>query len=132
MSVFKKDQLSQYDFASNLEWLETNGVGGYSSSTVAGSNTRRYHGILVAATQPPVGRMVVLSKLEETVVTKEQRFELGANQYPGAVYPHGFQYLKSFERDIFPVFTYDAGGVEVKKTVAGIHSENTVVILYEI
>jgi len=132
MSVFKTNQLSQYDFASNLEWLETNGVGGYSSCTVAGSNTRRYHGILVASTQPPVGRLVVLSKLEETLVTKEKRFELSCNQYPGAVHPQGFQYLKSFERNIFPEFVYEAGGIEIKKTIAGIHGENTVVILFEV
>jgi len=133
MSLFKASQgLTQYDLASNLEWLETNGVGGYSCSTVAGSNTRRYHGILVAATQPPVGRMVVLSKLEETIVTQDKRFELSSNQYPGTVHPHGFKYLKSFDRDIFPEFVYETGGVEVKKTIAGIHGENTVVIVYEV
>src|SRR5689334_4101314 len=48
------------------EWLETNGLGGFASSTVAGINTRRYHGLLTAATMPPVGRVVLLSKMEET------------------------------------------------------------------
>lgn len=130
--VFKADKLKQYEISGNLEWLETNGVGGYSSGTVAGSNTRRYHGVLVAATQPPVGRMVVLSKLEETIVTKDKRFELSANQYPGAIYPQGFQYLKSFERNVFPEFVYEADGVQLKKTIIGIHGENSVVILYEV
>ncbi|MEJ0029037.1 MAG: glycogen debranching enzyme N-terminal domain-containing protein [Bacteroidota bacterium] len=97
MSGFKKSQLKEYDFVSNLEWLETNGVGGYSSGTVAGSNTRRYHGVLVAATQPPVGRMVVLSKLEETIVTKDKRFELSANQYPGAIHPEGLRVSREFQ-----------------------------------
>ncbi|HZY80370.1 MAG TPA: amylo-alpha-1,6-glucosidase [Cyclobacteriaceae bacterium] len=132
MSAFKKNQLKDYNFASNLEWLETNGLGGYSSGTVAGSNTRRYHGVLVAAMQPPVGRMVVLSKLEETLVVKDQRFELSANQYPGAVHPQGFQYLKSFSRNLFPEFVYEAGGIEIKKTISAIHGEDTVVILYEV
>ncbi|HEX8061119.1 MAG TPA: amylo-alpha-1,6-glucosidase [Cyclobacteriaceae bacterium] len=131
MSAFTKSDLNHYDFTSNLEWLETNGVGGYSSGTVAGSNTRRYHGVLVAATQPPVGRMVVLSKLEETFVAGNKRFELSSNQYPGALHPTGFQYLESFNRGIFPEFVYNAGGVELKKTIAGIHGENTVVIVYE-
>ncbi|MEI9921145.1 MAG: amylo-alpha-1,6-glucosidase [Bacteroidota bacterium] len=131
MSRFNKKDLNHYDFSSNLEWLETNGVGGYSSGTVAGSNTRRYHGLLVAATQPPVGRMVALSKLEETVVTKDKRFELSANQYPGALHPLGFQYLESFNRDIFPEFIYNLDGIQLKKTIAGIHGENTVVIIYE-
>ncbi len=132
MKTFKPDQLKQYDFASNLEWLETNGVGGYSSGTVSGSNTRRYHGVLVAATRPPVGRLVVLSKLEETIVSTDKRFELSSNRYPGAIYPQGFQYLKSFERNVFPEFVYEAGGIEIKKTIAGIHGENTVVIVYEV
>ncbi len=85
MIAFRKNQLQDYDFASNLEWLETNGLGGYSSASVAGANTRRYHGVLVAATHPPVGRVVVLSKLEETIVTKDARIELSSNQYPGAI-----------------------------------------------
>ncbi|HMJ70931.1 MAG TPA: amylo-alpha-1,6-glucosidase [Cyclobacteriaceae bacterium] len=132
MSAFKKDQLNDYNVSSNLEWLETNGLGGYSSSSVAGSNTRRYHGVLVAATNPPVGRMVVLSKLEETLVVKDQRFELSSNQYPGSIYPQGYQFLKSFTRNLFPEFRYEADGVEIKKTIASIHGENTVVIFYEV
>src|SRR4051812_43923766 len=54
--------------AKNLEWLETNGLGGFSSSTIVGMNTRRYHGLLIAALQPPTGRSVLLSKLEETLL----------------------------------------------------------------
>ena len=56
------------DAGSRREWLETNGLGGYASSTVSGMNTRRYHGLLVSATHPPVGRMVLLSKFEETLI----------------------------------------------------------------
>src|SRR4051794_26170429 len=67
--------------ASSREWLETNGIGGYASSTVAGRNTRRYHGLLVAATHPPVGRMVLVSKLEETLLIDGQPFDLSTNQY---------------------------------------------------
>ena len=64
------------DISCRREWLETNGIGGFASSTVAGMNTRRYHGLLVAATRAPVGRMVLLSKLEETVIVNDRRFEL--------------------------------------------------------
>ncbi|HEX6895798.1 MAG TPA: glycogen debranching enzyme N-terminal domain-containing protein, partial [Bryobacteraceae bacterium] len=63
--------------ANKLEWLETNGVGGFASSTITGLNTRRYHGLLVAALKPPVGRYVLLSKLEEVLVLDGKRFELG-------------------------------------------------------
>ena len=71
------------------EWLETNGIGGFASSTETGMNTRRYHGLLVAATKPPVGRMVLLSKLEETLIAGGRRIELSSNRYPGAIYPRG-------------------------------------------
>jgi len=61
----------------NREWLETNGIGGFASSTESGMNTRRYHGLLVAALHPPVGRMALLSKLEETLIVEGRRVELG-------------------------------------------------------
>ena len=61
------------------EWLETNGLGGFASATVAGANTRRYHGLLSAALNPPGGRMLLLSKLEETLVVGEKRIELSTN-----------------------------------------------------
>src|SRR5690242_9254080 len=86
------------------EWLETNGIGGFASSTVMGMNTRRYHGLLVAATKPPVGRMVLLSKFEETVSIDGRRYELSANRYPGVIHPQGYQYLKGFRQDPFPLF----------------------------
>src|SRR5213082_516482 len=85
----------------NNEWLEANGLGGFASSTVAGLNTRRYHGLLVAATEPPVGRCVLLSKLEEVLLIGDQRFELSCNQYPGVIHPQGYQFLTNFRLDPF-------------------------------
>src|SRR5215210_2684693 len=99
--------------ASQREWLETNGLGGFASSTITGLNTRRYHGLLTAATRPPVGRMVLLSKVEEALVMDGQRFELSVNQYPNTVHPRGFQYLKDFRLDPFPIFTYEVKGVQI-------------------
>src|SRR4051794_4156892 len=75
-----------FDAGRKLEWLETNGLGGFASSTIIGMNTRRYHGLLTAATKPPVGRVVLLSKMEETLVIGGERFELAVNQYPGAIH----------------------------------------------
>jgi predicted glycogen debranching enzyme len=114
------------------EWLETNGLGGFASSTIAGLNTRRYHGLLVAATQPPVGRLVLLSKLEETLIIDGQRYELSANQYPGAIHPQGYQYLKEFRLDPFPVFTYEIEEIRLEKSVLMIHGENSTVIQYAV
>ncbi len=120
------------ELASRREWLETNGIGGFASSTIAGMNTRRYHGLLVAATKPPVGRMVLLSKFEETLSIDGQSFELSVNRYPGAVHPQGYLYLKEFRRDPFPVFVYEAGGWLLEKSVFMIHGENSTVIQYDL
>src|SRR5213596_4343954 len=114
------------------EWLETNGIGGFSSSTITGLNTRRYHGLLTAATKPPVGRLVLLSKLEATLIIDGRRYELSANQYPGAVHPQGFNYQTGFSLDPFPVFTYEVEGVRLEKSVFMVQGENTTVVQYEI
>ena len=132
MRKIKQTNLHLYDSASRLEWLETNGIGGYASGTVSGSNTRRYHGLLVAAENPPVGRMVVLSKLDETVTIGSRKYHLSSNQYPGEVYPQGFQHVKGFARGVFPEFTYQAGEIEVRKTIVAVQGENTVLIVYEV
>jgi predicted glycogen debranching enzyme len=120
------------DVALTKEWLETNGLGGFASSTIIGLNTRRYHGLLVAATTPPTGRVVMLSKCEETLIVGGRRFDLSANRYPGAVHPQGFQYLKEFRFDPFPTFIYEVEGCEIYKTVFMADGENTTVIEYEL
>ena len=91
MIQFNQEICGKLDSALRREWLETNGLGGFASSTITGLNTRRYHGLLVAATKPPVGREVLLSKLEETLWIDGQSFDLSANRYPGVVHPQGFR-----------------------------------------
>ncbi len=129
---FDQSVCTDPDRARQLEWLETNGLGGFSSSTITGMNTRRYHGLLTAATKPPVGRVVLLSKLEETLLIGGQHFDLSANQYSGAIYPQGHRYLKEFRLDPFPTFIYCAEGIEIEKRVFMIRGENTTVIEYEV
>jgi predicted glycogen debranching enzyme len=122
------------DFEGSLsrEWLETNGLGGFSSSTIIGLNTRRYHGLLTAATKPPVGRIVMLSKLEEVLLVDGRRYELSANQYPGVVHPQGFQFQTGFRLDPFPVFTYEVAGLLFEKSLFMVQGENTTVVRYEL
>ena len=131
MIEFNQEICSNPSDANNREWLETNGLGGFASSTITGLNTRRYHGLLIAATNPPVGRLLLLSKLEETLVIDGNRFDLSVNQYSGAIHPNGHQYLKSFRLDPFPIFTYDVDGVEIEKSVFMLHGENSTVIQYK-
>src|SRR5881227_1672343 len=104
MIRFNQDIYANLDEALSREWLETNGLGSFASSTITGLNTRRYHGLLVAATKPPVGRMALLAKLEEALIIDGKRFELSANQYPGVIHPQGHLYMKEFRQDPFPVF----------------------------
>ncbi|HTD23184.1 MAG TPA: amylo-alpha-1,6-glucosidase [Terriglobales bacterium] len=118
--------------ANRREWLETNGLGGFASSTITGLNTRRYHGLLIAATTPPAGRTALLSKLEEILIVDGKRFELSCNQYPGVVYPQGYNYLKNFRLDPFPVFTYEVEEIEVEKSLFMVDGENTVVVQYKL
>ena len=110
------------------EWLETNGLGGFASSTIVGLNTRRYHGLLVAALHPPGDRTALLAKLEEVVIVGERRFEISVNQYPGVLHPRGDQYLQEFRLDPFPVFVYALDGITLEKSVLLVHGENTVVV----
>jgi predicted glycogen debranching enzyme len=129
---FNSEVCSDLQRASSLEWLETNGLGGFACGTVAGLHTRRYHGLLTAATKPPVGRLLLLSKLEETLVVDGRRFDLSTNRYPGAIHPNGYQYLKEFRLDPLPTWLYQVDGVEMEKQVFLVYGENTVVVRYEL
>ncbi len=126
------DICSSLEGSFTREWIETNGTGGYASATVACANTRRYHGLLVAATRPPLGRVVMLSKLEETLIVGGVRFELSTNQYPGTIHPEGYKYLTRFRLDPFPVWTFEAAGIEIEKSLFMHHGENTTVVQWKI
>ena len=80
MISFDQNTCSDFEKAVKKEWIETNGIGGYASSTIIGVNTRGYHGLLIAATRPPLGRMLLLSKIEETLVIGDRRYEISCNQ----------------------------------------------------
>src|SRR5690606_32076843 len=113
------------DRTTNLEWLAATGMGGSAMGPVSGITPRRYHGALTAAIKPPLGRYTLVSKLEETLVAGGERFELGANRFPGTVNPRGFELLESFRLDPFPVWRYRAGGFLVTKRLFMPHGSNT-------
>jgi len=122
------------DLAASLsrEWLETNGLGGFACGTVAGANTRRYHGLLTAALNPPGGRMLLLSKLEETLVLVDRRIDLSTNEYNGAIHPEGYLLLSNFRLDPFPTWTFEVEGVRLEKTVFMPQGSNTVQVEYKL
>ena len=132
MVSFGKETVGNLKIASRKEWLLTNGIGGYASSTIIGCNTRRYHGLLVAATKPPLGRMVLLSKLEEIIGIEEASYQLSTNRYPKTIHPQGYLLLQGFKMDPFPKFIFSVENIIVEKEIAMVRGENTTIITYRI
>lgn len=116
------------------EWLCTNGLGGFAAGTVSGAFTRRYHGLLFAALSPPVGRTLLVSKLEETVRADGKLFALGCNRWrSGAVSPEGYRYLERFYLDgATPVWTYALGGSLLEKRIFMRRGENSTYTVYRL
>lgn len=112
------------------EWLAVNHLGGYAASTVPGCNTRKYHGLLVAAMCPPVRRMVILSRVEETVYHEGWPHALACNEYPDAMHPQGHQLLRAFSNEPFPRWAYQNDGWTVEKQLRLLEGENTVLLSY--
>lgn len=130
--MIPQNHLGDLDYVSSHEWLETNGLGGFASGTIGGMATRRYHGLLVAAVEPPADRMVVVSRFEESVEVESAEIFFSSNQYPGTVYPEGYKCIREFVRNEFPVWRFEVGGFEIRKTIGMIQQENTTVVAYEI
>ena len=132
MTQIAGDILQNWDESSQREWLVTNGIGGYASSTLSGANTRRYHGLLVPAFSPPLGRAVLLSKVEEEVRVEDQLYQLSANKYPSVVQPQGFRHLSYYDSRPVPCFTYifHEETVVLEKRVWMPHGRNTVYLQY--
>jgi predicted glycogen debranching enzyme len=120
--------------AESREWLVTNGIGGYASGTIAGSQTRRYHGLLVAALQPPVGRTQLASAIDEIAHYAGTDFSLATHRWAsGAVEPKGFLLLEDFHLEgSTPVWTYALSDALLEKRVWMRQGENTTVIQYTV
>ena len=132
MIRFGSEICTNLDAALSREWLETNGLGGFASGTIAGANTRRYHGLLIATTDPPVHRNLLLSKVEETIGTPQGVFEIACNLFDGAVHPEGHRWLEEFRLDPWPTWRWNLGGVHVEKSICLLAGESTIVIAYRL
>ena len=128
MLTIAAEALRNFERATSLEFLDTNGLGGWAGSSLCFANTRRYHGMLVTASRTRAERTVVVAKLDEAV----NGVELSSNRYVGAVHPRGFELLKRFDRDIFPLWEYAIGDIRLRKTVGCPRGENTTIIRYEV
>jgi len=124
--------LSRFEYASSLEWILTNGLGGYASSTVLNVNTRKFHGLLLVAFDPPTKRHLLLSKVDEEICIDGERCPLGSNQFRDVIHPNGYRNLEGFIMNPFPIFLYRAGDVYLKKEIVMPYLRDAVAIRYEI
>ena len=129
---FDKSVCTDLQAGLSREWLESNSLGGFACGTITGANTRRYHGLLTAALNPPGGRMLLLSKLEETLALGDKRIDLSTNEYSGAIHPEGFLALTEFRLDPFPTWTFEIDGIKLEKSVFMPQGSNTVQVEYKL
>jgi predicted glycogen debranching enzyme len=133
MSIeFGREICGDLSSAETREWLVTNGIGGYASGTVAGLLSRRYHGLLVAALNPPLGRTLLLAKLDEVVLYNDIFYALHTNRWAdGSVAPHGYRQIESFELEgTIPTWHFACADALLKKQIWMQQGANTTYIRY--
>ena len=113
------------------EWLLTNGLGGFASSTIIGANTRKYHGLLIAPLTPPARRYLILSKLDESIQIGDNKYDLYTNVGENYI-SQGYKYQETFEKDYFPTYTYKVEDVEISKTICMEQCKMIVGVYYRI
>ena len=126
------EKLSHFEEAIKQEWIITNGLGGYASSTVLGINTRKYHGVLVAAFHPPGDRRVCVAKVNEELSIGSHIYPLGADEFQNGIFPKGHLFLKEFSISPFPKYVYVVQNVEIQKILFMPHGKNAVLTFYKV
>jgi predicted glycogen debranching enzyme len=131
---FGRDICCDLPAAESREWLVTNGIGGYALGTIAGHQTRCYHGLLVAALQPPLGRTLLVAKLDETARYASQEFELFTNRWAdGTVAPEGYRNIERFHLEgTTPVWTFALADTLLEKRIFMQSGANTTYVLYRL
>ena len=127
---YAKEEL-ELDKALEKEWIITNGIGGFASSTIIGANTRKYHGLLVSPIIPPARRRLILSKLDESIEVGGKKYELFTNVGKNYI-SQGYKYQESFSKELLPTFEYKVEDVIITKTICMEHFKNTVGVYYKI
>jgi len=129
--IYTKKFISTFEEGTNKQWLVTNGIGGYASSTIVGCNTRKYHALLVGPKTPPYNRTCYVSKVNETITVNGVKHEISTNECLGYV-SKGFNYQTSFKKEYFPIFEYEVNDIKIKKQLTMIYGKNATVLKYEI
>lgn len=132
MLRFGKYDLKDFETAASKEYLITNGLGGYCTSSICGANIRKYSALLVACLNPPVDRRLLLSKLDETLFIDKEEYRLYSNEYKDGSIDKGFLHQHSFEYEYFPVQNFEVNGVFISKKITMVYGMNTTVVKYSI
>ncbi|MEM0487939.1 MAG: amylo-alpha-1,6-glucosidase [Candidatus Bathyarchaeia archaeon] len=127
-----REDLLNVDESLHKEWIITNGLGGYSSSTVLGINTRKYHGLLVAAFNPPRRRTVCLAKLDDQLLIENRSLPLFSNEMQRGINPDGYKHIIEFSLRPFPTYIYEVENLRLKKTIFMFYGRNAITCLYEV
>lgn len=127
-----REECLQLDRAITREWIETDGRGGYASSTILLCPTRRHHGWLVTPFGANAKRFVWLSRFEETITGGGKSFPLSMGRYPGLWHPHGHQAIQSVDLVPYPRFSYRLGGTWIHRDLLMVKGEPTVLIRYSV
>ena len=128
----RKKECHDSDRALSLEWLETNGCGGFASGTVAGANTRRYHGLLVVASPPEYHRYVLVNHLEEWLHLDGCAVSISTNLYPGVIHPQGYRHCVSFSSTPWPTWIFTFNDQEVSREIFCVWGQSTVVVRWKL
>ncbi len=123
-----KDLCRNLDHALSLEWLETNGLGGFSSGTVSSANTRRYHALLLTASQAGGNRYVLVNQVEEWLQIDGEAFSLTTNLYPGSVHPQGYRHCVSFSSTPWPTWIFTYQGTTCRREIIRIHGHDLAIV----
>ncbi len=128
----EKATCQNLDRALNVEWLETNGRGGFASGTIAGANTRRYHALLLTARRPPTDRYVLVNHVEEWVHIGNEEFSLSTNLYPGAIHPNGYTHCTSFSSTPWPTWTFACRDQQIQREIFCVRGRDIVIIRWKL
>ncbi|MCX7923693.1 MAG: amylo-alpha-1,6-glucosidase [Clostridia bacterium] len=128
---FGKSSWRTFEQGIQKEWLVTNGIGGFASSTIIGANTRRYHGLLVAALKPPVRRHLIIAGIEEHIEANGISYNLYSAETPDNVMK-GYLHLHRVTIDPLPLFVYSLKDIFIEKRVCMVYGKNTTVVVYRI
>lgn len=130
--TFTNEEFLNFEDGVKREWLLTNGIGGFAGSSLINSNTRRYHGLLVAALNPPSSRHLIVSNIHEVVESKNDTSYLASFECGGNYASNGFKHITYFNNDILPTWIYRTNSLEFTKEIWMVYGQNTTIVRYHI